>query len=327
MTRRGFTLIEIMVSLMIFTIVSVAMLGIMLMASDIYRRGEAGRSANDEAVAVMAALDEDLGRIVPPVDGGWFYANLDSNSGDTTIAFKIARRDRSLITSDGSGDRAIVAWWLKPQVVNGVAQNILCRGEAPALLLDADPATDQDLATLRQIMGVDGQPAEVTSGCLHFGAYLASADGARDLSQEWLSEMNGAQTLPNDTASLNTTLDPLKFPAAIRITTVLTGGGRFAARGRLVRDISPSDTAIRIVGIPSLSTVPGSMVKISPPANPADGEWIGYRAYANGQLDCSGDSTADPLLGRGRRRSVAAAFPAQSLVEVGQSYSLVRILR
>ena len=57
MIRRGFTLIEIMVSILIFTVVALAMMTIMLMASNIYRSGEAGRSANDEAVAVMAALE------------------------------------------------------------------------------------------------------------------------------------------------------------------------------------------------------------------------------------------------------------------------------
>ena len=322
MIRRGFTLIEIMVSILIFTVVALAMMTIMLMASNIYRSGEAGRSANDEAVAVMAALDEDLSRMVPSAGGGWFYADLDSNSGNTTIAFRIARRDRSQIDRLGDGDRAIVVWWLKPQVVGGVAQNILCRGEQPAQLLDDDPNTNQDFTTLQQIKA--GQHAEVTSGCLHFGAYLASNAGARNLAREWMTEMKGNDTLPNDASALDTTGQP--FPVAIRITTVLTGGGRFAARGRLVRDISPSDTTIRIVGIPTLSTAPGSMVKISPPSDPSNGEWIGYRAYTNGQLDCSGGSSTDPLVGRGLRRSVKATFLPQSLVEIGQSYSLVRTL-
>ena len=322
MIRRGFTLIEIMVSILIFTVVALAMMTIMLMASNIYRSGEAGRSANDEAVAVMAALDEDISRMIPSAGGGWFYARLDSDSGDTTIAFRITRRDRSQIDRLGDGDRAIVAWWLKPQVVAGVTQNILCRGEQPAQLLDDDPNTNQDLVTLQQILA--GPHAEVTSGCLHFGAYLASAAGARNLAQEWMTESTGGDTLPNDASALDTTGQP--FPAAIRITTVLTGGGRFAARGRLVRDISPSDTTIRIVGIPTLSTAPGSMVKISPPSDPSKGEWIGYRAYTNGQLDCSGGSSPDPLVGRGLRRSVKAKFLPQSLVEIGQSYSLVRTL-
>jgi len=327
MTRRGFTLIEIMVSLMIFTIVSVAMLGIMLMASDIYRRGEAGRSANDEAVAVMAALDDDLSRIVPVTDGGWFYASLDANDdgtadpdGSTLIAFKVARRDRSQITRNGEGDRAIVAWWVKQEKVDNVEQNVLCRGELPALL--DDPAADQDFNVLEQILDT-GPHASVTTGCLHFGAYLAADLGGRDLAKEWLTDT----TLNRITPVVNTTGQPQDFPIAIRITTVLTGGGRFAARGRLVKDIVPGDSKLRIVGLPNLSTQPGSMLKVRKEADPSNGEWIGYRTYIDGVIDFSGGGSGEPLVGRGRRRSTAAEWKAQDLVEVGQSYSLVRILR
>lgn len=333
MIRRGFTLIEIMVSIMIFTVVALAMMTIMLMASEIYRSGEAGRSANDETVAVMAALDEDLARIVPAADGGWFYASMDGDDdgaadsdGDTLIAFKIARRDRSQIDRNGVGDRAIVAWWVRHEVMaNNVTQSVLYRGEAPADLLDDDPATDQDLDTFDRIMTTTALRAQVTTGCLHFGAYLAADAGGRDLGSEWLDEATGGQTLPNHgEPTLNTTGQPLTFPAAVRITAVLSGGGRFAPRGRLIGPLTTGATSFRIAGIPGLATRPGSMLRITDPVDPKVGEWIGYDGYSGGLVTCT--NPTDPLVGRGRRRSLPGAFPTQSEVRIGQSFSLVRTL-
>lgn len=337
MMRRGFTLVEILVSLMIFTVVSVAMLGIMLMASDIYRRGEAGRSANDEAVAVMAALDEDLSRLVPAADNGWFYASLiDANgdvtkAGDSVLAFIVTPRDRSLITSKGERDRTIVAWWLKHETLDldgsGTmkAVSVLYRGEGPAPVPDPAVLNENETALDAIMMLPAAKLAQITTGCLHFGTYIASRAGGRSFAAEWLEDAAGVESLPNRTVP---TYDSATqgFPSAIRITTVLTGGGRFAARGRVVGDLTDTATSLRVVGIPSLSTQPGSMVRVSEEGDPAQAEWIGYRGYANGRLDCTDGGASDPLVGRGRRRSEARAFTTQAVVEVGQAYTLVRTL-
>ena len=88
--RRGFTLIEIMVSLMIFIVVSGAMVGIMLMSSELFRRGEFSRAANDEVVAVLGAVSDDLNHLVPETGDGWFFAGVPTASGNTLVAYTTA---------------------------------------------------------------------------------------------------------------------------------------------------------------------------------------------------------------------------------------------
>ena len=85
--RAGFTLVEIMVSLMIFVVVSGAMVSIMMMSSELFRRGEFSRSANDETIAVLGAVNDDLSHLVPESGDGWFYAGVPTRSGNTMVSF------------------------------------------------------------------------------------------------------------------------------------------------------------------------------------------------------------------------------------------------
>ena len=307
MIRCGFTLIEIMVSIMIFTVVALAMMTIMLMASEIYRQGEAGRAANDETVSVMAALDDDLGRILPAADGGWFYASTDSDgdgsfngSGDTLIAFLVSRRDRSQITSGGAGTRAMVAWWLEG--------NALRRAEVamPAKASGDDPTIDYALldVLIPQILATRSTWPVITTGCLHFGGIVSSAMQPTQSDPEYCTGPSFGDAHPD----------------ALRITVVLTGGGRFASTGFLVDAItttgSSSPATFRIAGVKMVPSSAGAMVRI-------DDEWIGYR-YAAGKLDYSGAS--DPLVGRGLRNSVKAVHLAGAKVFFGHTHTLVRRL-
>ena len=84
--RAAFTLVEILVSILIFSIVSVAMVGILLTSTNIFRAGEYGRASTDEAVATLGVLDDDLKRMVPARDGGFFYAQLHTFNPYTTAA-------------------------------------------------------------------------------------------------------------------------------------------------------------------------------------------------------------------------------------------------
>ncbi|HEX3132200.1 MAG TPA: prepilin-type N-terminal cleavage/methylation domain-containing protein, partial [Planctomycetota bacterium] len=103
--RRGFTLVEIMVSLMIFVVVSGAMVGIMLMSSELFRRGEFSRSANDEVVAVLGAVSDDLNHLVPETGDGWFFAGIQSDSGNTLVAFTTAGQNPDGIGARGQNSR------------------------------------------------------------------------------------------------------------------------------------------------------------------------------------------------------------------------------
>ena len=78
------TLIEIMVATMILTIISTVMLGVLFTATRIYEVGERSRAANDEAMAIIAQIERDLDRMVPPSDRGEFRAQADNN-GNVTL--------------------------------------------------------------------------------------------------------------------------------------------------------------------------------------------------------------------------------------------------
>jgi prepilin-type N-terminal cleavage/methylation domain-containing protein len=317
--RRGFTLIEIMVSIMIFLVVGGAMLGILLLASNLYRQGEAARSANDEAVAVLADLDADLARAIPPGDGGMLYADVHDASGNTLLAFTTAARDTTTMDHSGLGARTIVVWWVD-------SKNNLRRAER-AEPPDNDPTIDEDMNEM--IAMISGATAPtwpiITTGCLHFGVSLSLDADRRASTGDWHSL--GASEYPSTTTAfyhagpgvptLGVSYDP--YPRSLRATVALTGGGRFATTGFVVSDDGAS---IRIAGIKGLPTLPGSMVRI-------EDEWIGYNGYANGTLSCP-TVPAQPLVGRGQRRSTVAthsgAGPARATVMLAQTYSLVRDL-
>jgi prepilin-type N-terminal cleavage/methylation domain-containing protein len=115
-TRSGFTLVEIMVSLMIFVVVSGAMVGIMLMSSELFRRGEFSRSANDEVVAVLGAVSDDLNHLVPETGDGWFFAGIPSRSGNTLVAFTTAGQNPDGIGARGQNSRSLVGTWVEEKV-------------------------------------------------------------------------------------------------------------------------------------------------------------------------------------------------------------------
>ncbi len=77
MHRLAFTLAEILVSIMIFMMVSAAMFGIFLSVTQLYRQGEYSRSANDESQIVAGILEKDIVNAVPASSGGVFFAWLD----------------------------------------------------------------------------------------------------------------------------------------------------------------------------------------------------------------------------------------------------------
>jgi prepilin-type N-terminal cleavage/methylation domain-containing protein len=111
--RRGFTLIEIMVSLMIFVVVSGAMVSILMMSSELFRRGEFSRSANDETIAVLGAVSDDLNHMVPENSDGWFFAGIPSPSGNTLVAFTTAGQSPDGIGARGQNARSLVGLWVE----------------------------------------------------------------------------------------------------------------------------------------------------------------------------------------------------------------------
>jgi type II secretory pathway pseudopilin PulG len=339
--RRGFTLIEILISIMIFIVVSAAMVGILMIATELFRRGEFSRAANDETVAVIGTIEDDLKHLVPSADGGWLYSSvLRNGTGNCMIAFAIANPDPTQIGSDGSNSRLLVMYWVD-------AQDQLRRGMSPLVINNGDPTGQTCKTNFVLTIGANGTGAGpggmnsdnrvITRGCLHFGVWLANMGDptapvplqpAPASGIDWERRDAGAhgsvlapwigQDYDTDIEVSPPTIPPtyVPMPTAMRLSLVLTGGGRFAPRGSLISD---TGTELRVSGIGALSTAPGAMIRIDPGAAGGAGpaEWLGYTNVTGERILTSSDL-------RGARRTASGTHAKGDLVRIGQTYSIVR---
>jgi hypothetical protein len=362
-TRAGLTLIEILVSILILSVVSIAMIGILMVSSELFRRGEFSRSSNDEAIAVMGALDDDVKRIIPVVDGGWLYAGLSTTAnGNCILGMAIPNPDPTGITSTGTNGRLVVVWFVDAQDELVRVQRALTTASLPgsppgsldenALLNAVDDVIANNrspsfLATNTTPPVTPTQVQIITTGCLNFSPWLSLDDPNHvnfkrthnatgidweDPACDFLDPNNGnpngfatSPGIPTTTATggvATTTLTgAIPMPAAMRITVVLTGGGRFAPKGIMTGPITGGGE-VPISGVAVLPTTPGSMLRIDP--DPSNGgvagtsEWIEYSNYSGGKAT---------VQRRGARRTSAVATHAKGdVVRIGVTYSLVRSL-
>lgn len=331
--RSAMTLIEIMVALMIFVIAGGAMVSILVLSTDLYRRGEYSRNANDEAIAVLGELNQDLDRLISPSAGGWLYCSVSSSAGDCVLAFTAAIDTSVRLNNTGTGleftnksatssavgnvsARHIVVWW-----VNG---RFLYRGVMP-WNPQATASAQYDVVTnFAQNPGSSfgGDTRVIAQGCLHFGTWLSfDSNGQvgfphRQDPNTWELGTPGQSLLPPrmrydsyDSAPNGNNLPP-PCPQALRLSLTLTGGGRYAPRGTLASD-NFSDHRIRVAGLGGLPMAAGTtFLRI-------DDEWIRYER-SNGPLVEFGDE------GRGARRSTKSDHGRGATVEVGQQYTLIR---
>ena len=304
MIRRGFTLMEIMVSLLIFSVVSLALIGVLSAAVKLFRAGEAGRAASDETIATLAQLDDDLKRMVPAADNGFLYTKTKATNGfaagNMVLAFKIRNPDGGTITDTGIGARLIVVWWVDDQ-------GRLCRKSANA----ADSGGNQptEVGVTAAIYGIE-QP--VANGCLYFGVDL-STDAVPRTTLDWgPSNPAGGVTFSTEPLTLGATPDP--FPTAIRITTVLTGGSRNYSRGRGVKD---DTNGIRVTGVGQVPVGAGVMARLGDPAK-ENVEWVSYSTFKGGVLNCTDTD-------RKKRRTDRIEATGRE-VTFAPSYTLVRTL-
>lgn len=345
-TARGFTLVEIIVSIAIFLVASTVMLGALFGATDVFRRGEAARQAGDEATAVLATLQEDLSRAVPvrlregkpAPEWGRVFSRVEQ-AGNCLLALVIENPDRAQVrwvpneTDPGRklvGMRKRVVWRVIPGggPDSTAADDLLVREEwditANGQVVSNDPAngypeavwpTDDSAIPLREDI--------ITRGVLHFGAWIEMAQAHRLMHADpagagpvfgW--EATGDYAVlpfPGETLDSNIleTRSPPPFypqPDAIRISLVLTGGGRYAARGSLAGPIQ-GDSA-RIAGIKTLPTVAGSVLRIG-------NEWVRYADFRGNRVNG---------LQRGQLRSAEANHASGTVVLAGQAFSLVAAL-
>jgi type II secretory pathway component PulJ len=341
----GFTIIEIMVSILIFIVVALAMVTILMTGTDLYRHGEYSRSANDEAVAVIGSIDDDLKRILPATDGGFVFSDCppSDDTGNTVIAFAIANPNQIDIGPKGEKAHLMVAYW--------VFNDDLYRTTIPMTDTAADQAApsvvgDPTTAGAKyQVRGLPRTPEDtdrlLTTGCLHLGAWIAdhfspaSAWPTHDprralvtsgspggLGPDWESAALGDTVLgPWRTGEYDTdpipsgslpVYEPDPYPSALRISVTLTGGGRFGPKGHIARDITDSDTSIHVLGVKSMPSLPGSAVRIGK-------EWVAYHSVHNGIIECLASD-------RGARRSKPDEHKRGDVVQFGKTFSLVRTL-
>ena len=313
--QRGFTLVEMLVSILLFSVVSLAMVTILATATKLFRMGEAGRAASDEAMAVITALDDDLSRAVPGEAGGfWFCEVFDpvqtrDPAGNMVIAFVVRNPDPTAIKEDGKMARQLVTWWIE----NG---NILHR------LVEDDPGTNrfakvQDIFTAsvpsnappNSTVFVYKDPTSIfATGCLHVSVEVASSQPITN--GQWCTE-----SLGRPTADL--------YPTYARVTLVFAGGNKDAIRGTVIRD--DVSNGILVSGISALPGGDGAMVRIGDPTQGKNKvEWVRYDTFAKGRLKLSGGAPEG-----GRRWTTNASASARNPgvpVVAGQTYSLTRVL-
>jgi len=189
--RTGFTLIEVLMSLMVLSIISLAMFGILNTATKIFRSAEFGKAANDEAMAIFSLLEADLNQAISPSDGGHFYAKVipwkDGTNNGTVydgscmIGWTIPNPDQERWRYDDPNDKKdlkrardakAVFWWLR-RVLRHHDNNQIDENDAGgrdrvgyelrrAVTRDIDqpPSTENAAGDL------------ITTNCLHFGVWL-----------------------------------------------------------------------------------------------------------------------------------------------------------
>jgi len=353
------TLVEVLVALMIFSVVGGAMVGILLISTNIYRRGEFGRSANDESIAVLSAMDADLDRLVPRSAGGWLYARVVDPSGDCLIAFTIRADEtvrvdlattagtgtQQVVSDTGAGARQVVVWWT---TVQGSVREL--RRQALPWDGTSDPQTEiyekvrvfadwDNAARSGPILWTPGTNVPtfpytvVTRGCIHLGAWL-SFDGSDPTNFPRRESPNGVPNWEIATSSGlqlrpradgipydSNPLDPLTpAPPWPQALRISVGLTGGGKFAPTGRVISDTGTQLRVVGLDGQAVSAGvALVRVGPEALSGEGEWILCSSVQGSLLNC--DAT-----GRGARRSEQTTHGRGEIVEVGRQFSMVRTL-
>ncbi|MFW5829526.1 MAG: PulJ/GspJ family protein [Planctomycetota bacterium] len=358
----AFTLTEILVAVMIFSVISAAMLAVFNASTLLFQAGQRARSAGDEAQAILSRFNGDCATAITPSGGGYFYARVDG-AGDCTVGWTI-RRDIGADLHDGLSSEAhpiaFVVWGtdgdgrlLRREL------DVDHQGRPGLIVLNAGQEEFDHMgrnsprgALTRTGSDVLTPAAEVMSdNCHHFGIWLVgtsihtSAGVDESLSPVegtgWaLTERYGGGAAPAEPSGA-TGPDALAYysdleewstghvpyyPSAIHISLILGGADESAQEGRLV-DIDSSSVQVR--GLRGFVAEPGGLIKVG-------GEWIGiHRAegdrliinqdWEDGPLGVEPDGT--PGTGRGALRSRQGTHPVGTVVRSGRLYTLTRQLR
>jgi hypothetical protein len=334
------TLVEILVAIAIFLVMSTVMIGILAAATGLYRQGERARTANDETMAVLNVLDRDLGRAIPRRQGGHFWAWHETPAagvadGDCIAAWII--EDPASLQSGYS----MVAWGVIGTAPAATLRRTVFRDVVP-LRLETYPAD----ADLQKLAGPGSVSQDLVGGVLHFGVWLlGTSRGGGALpgtGGPWLHpaddfwiEAAGIPTPPTCPTEPIAGQPPYstfnrdhRYPLLARFTLILTGGGRTLPDGRVLAD--DQERQLRTGGLGDVPVLPGSLARIGD-------ELIGLHGLAGGRLLVNEDLAHGPLnrpgaidgLGRGVYRSApppSGGHPRGTAVFLGHQFSLIRQL-
>lgn len=327
--RVGFTLLEVMVSIMIFSVMAIAMVGVFSAATSLFRAGESARAATDEATAVLAMLDDDLKRMVPPQDGGFFFTKVNmpvpdpvvtnpvafvaEPGGNMVLSFKIRNPDPSAISETGVGARLIVLYWVEEETL-GSGTWALHRATATAADSDGNIATTSELAVMSSIYR--SADSVVARGCLYLGVDLSTPTSVRT-GMDW----SACEPLSNAgvyryCSEGNSTYPALPFPDAFRISLSINGGNRFGAKGTMISDDA---SGIRVAGVKQVPIFGSAVARIGDPGT-GPVEWVGYDSFAKGKL------TSVAPNNRGLRRTSQTTHQRGDPVYFCPTFTLVRSL-
>lgn len=283
-TRQlGFTLAEIMISLLIFLMISGAMLTIFSTATDLYRVGEAGRRAADHSYTVLNLLRDDLDVALSPGAGGQFYAEHSDGDASAWCAVGWTIRNRDARRNADQRDRRLFVFW----GINNAGN--LARVTVP-VNDDGSPIQDNAQALLNGSGSIIAE--EVMPNCLHFSAWLIGgssggfpniisktpvhANSTVDWEHMWNSEGEIDATEPAKGYPYRTyrkynpadTSFPL-YPAAVRFTIVSAGPETLRQKGYLV---SIGDDLVRTRGLTKVPLRDGGLLRIGSDAHNC--EWV-----------------------------------------------------
>ncbi len=331
--RSGFTLVEILASIALFLVVAAAIMGIFIAATNVYRDGEAARAANDEAIAALTTLDDDLRHALPPGQGGFFFCQVVSpngahHAGNYVLAFTIRNPDPSRIQSDGTGARLLVIYTVDNQGPPGQSAATLNRIEV------AEPGDAPWNGALFPVLSTHWSSSApfaspVARGCLYLGVEL-SPPGTPRPDLDWSGSGTGTSDWCTEVIGAN---DAKPMPAAVRITLVMTGqltaDQRLTSRVFVIRD---EPTGILVGGVRQLPVGVGAMVRVGDPAagSSAPVEWMRIDSVAGNRLTQRNATTGileRPVGGeRNTQPSVSGTHQRDEPVVWGTTYTLVRRL-
>ena len=347
--RRGLTLIEVLVALMIFMFISTALVGSLLMATRLFREGEMARATNDEAMSIIALVNADIENAVSGAQGGDFLAMVVRGGADCVVGWSIRNSDP--LTAHGEPLRFVL--WGRDS--NGT----LRRWEAPSLQqIRDDHGTSLNNGSWdpRAVLLANGQV--VTNNCRFFSVWCAGTRqaGSADrfslvvpTSSDW-SELDSADNTltgsaepvvgqpPYGTAHVGT---QFAYPSTLRFLFLMDGKGGMTKRGIVTGNYANNATAIRVAGLQGIPTAVGSVLlveRVDAAGNVLlDGsgnllqEIIGYHGLLGGELVVNTDPSHGPLdpatgLGRGVHRTQAMPLQRGDRVSSCRAFTLVRVL-